>query len=135
MNLTVYVFHFHADGRVCRIPLARWNRIWRQDEAWLEHENLTERIAYAYVELAQRKPIFCHLIQGSLYSFDASGTLDRTFLTAYIQSPLDALAVDSEASKPAVVNAEHRFLMRRYRHTCTWALSSNDVDRIIAMIW
>ncbi len=135
MGLRVYVFHFHADGHVCRIPLARWNRIWRQDEAWQGHENLTERVAYAYVELAQRKPIFCSLIQGSLYRFDTSGTLDRIFLTAYIRSPLDALAVDSEVSQPVVVNAENRFLMRRYRHTCTWTLSSNDVNKIIAMIW
>ena len=48
-GLTVYIFCFTDDGKVARIPYAKWNRISSGDEIAEEFSNLSVHIAYAYI--------------------------------------------------------------------------------------
>ncbi len=112
MSLTSYIFHFREDGSVQRLPLARWNRIYCNEEQHFSGcEGEITRIAFAYIELDERYT-FKHLV-----------------------SPLDTLMAEREGDSPQVIRAETRFRMLHYKHRCTWTPTSEDISRIIEMIW
>ncbi len=135
MSLTSYVFHFSEDDSVKRLPMARWNRISDNQERFIGFENQIIRIAYAYIELHQRKPLYCQRIEGSKYRINQKGLLDQHYTFKNLVSPLDTLMTTADKETSNVISAEVYFRLRRYRNCCTWTPSPEDINKMIALIW
>jgi len=135
MSLTSYAFHFREDGSIKRLPMARWNRICNNDERFIGFENQRIRIAYAYLELQQRKPLYCYRIEGSKYRIDHNGMLDHCDALPNLVSPLDALMENNDKQENTAIDAKTLFKMRRYKIHNSWKPTTKDIDRVIGLIW
>lgn len=70
-KLKQFVYQYDAELR--RVPLARWQRILCLEQSEPAFRNCTIRIIYAYVEMANVKPVYCHRIEAARYAFDEAG--------------------------------------------------------------
>ena len=128
-GLTVYIFRFSDDGRVTRIPYAKWNRISSGDETVEEYSNLSIHIAYAYILLENRKPDYCPRIEGQIYYFDRSGRIiddGRNYFD---------LLQDVDEASGGVINLQHRKRKKEVQEKCYWELNSQQVQAVIDCIW
>lgn len=129
MRLTLYVFHFSSSGVVKRMPLAKWNRLHTKQEKHQAFSGQSVRIAYAYVELENRKPVYCHRIDGVIYHFDSEGIIHDNPLP-----PIDLLSklnIDTEG----VINMTPIIARHRYDASYCWQLNGNDIQRVVDVIW
>ncbi len=135
MGLTVSVFHFLPDGTVKRIPYARWKRITDEGEPFIGYENQKIRIAYAYIERQNRKPIFCRYTEGVIYRVNAKGKIDRMEMLADIPSPLGDMVFDDDLVALNVIHAESKFKAKRYFARHRWALTGKDIQAILDVVF
>lgn len=128
-GLTVYIFYFSDDGKVTRIPYAKWNRISLGDEVADEFSNLSIHIAYAYILLENRKPDYCPRIEGHIYHFDLSGRIIPDKL------PYFDLLQDMDEAAGGVVNLQHRKKKKAAADKYYWELNAQQVQAVIDCIW
>ena len=128
-NHTVYIFHFSDEDRVTRIPYAKWKRISSGKEPVKEFVNASIRIAYAYLLLENKKPNYCHRIEGGIYYFDKFGRIILNEL-AYFD-----LLQDLEEDSGGVINLQHRKKKKEAFDKYCWELNSQQVQTIIDCIW
>ena len=75
----------------------------------------------AAVDLVNRKPVEILLIQYAYLSFDSEGRIDTAELQKEMRLGVDMVPpVATEHLFLNVVDAEHRFLQKRYKDTHTW---------------
>lgn len=127
-NLTTYVFQFHDDTSVTRIPFAKWKRIREGEERVKEYANGKMYIAYAYILLENRKPDYCPIIEGSIYYFDAMGYVIKTL------TRIDLLRELYEKDDDAIDFNYHRQKVDYFKKH-QWQLNSSQIQEVIKMIW
>ncbi len=135
MGLTVSVFHFKPDGTIKRIPMTRWNRMCDEEEPYVGYEGQTIRIAYAYIDRVNRKPVYCPLIEGAIYRLDDKGMVRVTDRIRDVVSPLGDIDLGGELSGPSVIDACARFGRRRYAVRHTWKVTPKDVQALVDIIF
>lgn len=128
--------HFMYVGCL-RLNVCRWHwgRVSHSKECLVGYKNQIIHIAFAYIELEQRRPIDCHRIEGIKYRINSEGTLDEHYTVKDLISPLDTLMEESEKDTTTVIRAETLFKMKRCKDRCTWRLSKEDIGGILALIW
>ena len=127
-NITVYVFYFSDDGKVSRIPYAKWKRIINGDELVEEFSNMSIRIAHAYVLLENRKPDYCPRIEGEICYFDDTGK----FIS---ELPYFDLLQDMGEESGGVVSLPHRKKKKTFFEKYYWELNSQQIQKVIDCIW
>lgn len=127
-SITVYVFHFSDDGKVTRIPYAKWKRITHGDELVEEFSSLPVLIAYAYILLEDRKPDYCPRIEGEICYFDHSGK----FIS---EVPYFDLLQDTDEESGGVVSLEHRKKKKSFFEKYYWELNAQQIQAVIDCIW
>ena len=127
-NLTTYVFHFLESDKVVRLPYAKWNRICSCEEALPKYSNKSIYIAYAYIELENRKPVYCPVIEGSIYYFDAKGYLIKKLPRIDLLKEL--YEMDSD-----VIDFNYHKENFDYFKQHQWQLDSNQIQAVLDCIW
>lgn len=127
-GLTVYIFYFSDDGKVARIPYAKWNRINSGNEAIEEFSNLSIHIAYAYILLENRKPDYCTRIEGEICYFDHSGKI-------ILNQPYFDLLQDMDEASGGAINLRHRKRIKEVREKNYWQLNAQQIQAVIDCIW
>jgi len=135
MGLTVAVYHFLANNTIKRIPMTHWNPISRGDTAYVGFENQTIKIAYAYIERMNRKPVYCALTEGVIYRTDAEGFVDFYEKMHDAGSPLEDLPIFDEYNDPDVINQRAMFRKKFYMNRHRWQLTPKDVQKIVEAVF
>lgn len=128
-GLTVYIFYFSGDGHVTRIPYAKWKRISAGEESVQDFSNAAVHIAYAYLQLKNKKPVYCPRIEGGIYYFDKTGRI-------IVNDPqyFDLLQDLDEASG-GVISLQHHKKKKVAQDKYCWELYSQQVQAVIDTIW
>ena len=128
-RFTVYVFHFLEKGDVIRIPYAKWSRIRAGKDIIEEYSNKVIHIAYAYLLLENRKPVYCPRIEGIKYYFDKSGCV-----IADAPCYFDLLQ-DLEEDAGGVISLPHRKKKKEFSSKYQWKLNSQQIQTVLDFIW
>jgi len=129
LGQTIYVFQFTADGSTIRIPLKKWDRIYRGNTLMKEYCSQLIHIAYAYISLKDRKPEYCPRIDGVIYYFDENGRIisDKPHYFDLLQD-LNELNGD-------VIDLQHRKNKIETATKYQWRLSARQIQLVIDCIW
>lgn len=123
MGISLRIFLVNDDNSIERLPLSRFERLFQghPDERLPQFSNRRVRYALAAVDLVNRKPVEILLIQYAYLSFDSEGRIDTAEVQKEMRLGVDMLPpVAAEHVFLNVVDAEHRFLQKRYEDTYTW---------------
>lgn len=100
-----------------------------------QYAGQTVRVAYVYYHTANRKPVSIWHIDGIIWKFDETGSIEAHMWEGN-QRAVDALQWDDEPRR------EDKVVMfpRRYRKTVSdeefwWTPSIADINRMIRAIW
>ena len=128
-SLTEYVFHFEPDGEVVRIPYAKWKRIREAEEVIEAYADQQVHIAYAYILLENRNPVYCPRIDGAIYYFDQTGKviLNRPYYIDIFQ--------DGEEEAGGVISLQHRKKKKEVADRFRWKLKPSQIQKVVDCIW
>ena len=123
MGLSVRIFFVNDDDTLARFPFARYERLLNGDPKEHLIEYAVKRVRYilAVVDLANRIPVSILRTECSYLTFDSKGKIDTAYIEKGSKMLFDGLEPfpDGE-SPPEVVNARHRFAMKRYENEYQW---------------
>jgi hypothetical protein len=125
-RLKEFVYQY-SDYAFIRVSLARWQRILSLEQAEPAFRNQIIKIIYAYVEMLESKPVYCHRIEAVRYAFDEDGY--------YCPPPLPDLGLLSGVGEEKITylsskREQQQFFTERY-----WELSPQLLDTILDKIW
>lgn len=127
-NLTTHVFHFLEPDKVVRIPYAKWNRICSGEEILPNYSNKLIYIAYAYISLENRIPVYCPIIEGSIYYFNTAGYLIKTLPRMDLLKEM--YEIDSD-----VIDFNYHKEKYDYFKQHQWQLNSKQIGVALDHIW
>jgi len=128
-SLTEYVFHFEHGGKVARIPFDKWKRIRDSEEAVEAYSNQAIYIAYVYILLENRKPVYCPRIDGAIYYFNKAGNIisDKPHCIDIFED------IEEETSR--VINLQYRKKKKEVLNKYYWRLNAQQIQQIVSEIW
>jgi len=129
VGIRVYIFSLDMAEEPRRIPLAKWERVINEQEYLPEFSGQSIKIAYAYIEVVNREPVYCHRIEGEICHFDEQGKLIDPGLPS-----IDLLS-DLYNHHQKVVDLSARINKRRYDEANRWSVSQRVLQKIVDTIW
>ena len=138
MGISIRIFVVDDDNSIKRIPLTRYERLFRYDpeERFPEYAGKRMRYAEVAVEMVQRKPIEILRMLYFIMSFDSEGRIDASEHrkeTRLAMELLPPFSVDQQPSQ--VIDAQHRFAKKRYDNEYRWTPSTEIEAAIIKAIF
>jgi hypothetical protein len=133
MGLSIRVFIVEDDDTIKRLPLARYERLFKRDpdERLLEYAGKRVRYALIVVDLVHRRPIEIVRDEFGFLDFDGGGRLKVVEHEKQESLAFDMLApLLSNQTNSRVIDARHKFAKKRYFNKFSWA----PTDEIIAAI-
>ena len=133
MGLGSRIFIFNDDGSLRRLPMARYERLFRHDPNECLPIYAGKRVKYAHVivELENRKPVEVILSQFSYLTFDNDGKIDQSSMEKEMRLGIEMVAPVLLGSQPEnVVDARHRFAKKKFSDRYLWQPSQNIIDAI-----
>ncbi len=133
MGLGSRIFIVNDDESVCRLPMARYERLFREDLNECMPRYAGKRIKYAHivVELENRKPVKVLMSQFSYLTFDMDGKIDQASMEKEARLGIEMVAPVLLDSQPAnVVDARHRFAKKQFSDLYLWQPSPAVIDAI-----
>lgn len=127
--MRMYIFMLDENNHPSRIPLAKWDRVLKKQQAMIELAGTCVKIAYAYIELEDRRPVYCPRIDGVLHFFDESGYIAESHMP-----PVDLIA-NLKKENEKVVDLEHYLRNRDYWVANRWDVQPAMIQKIIDKIW
>ena len=135
MGLTVSVFHFLDDGCVKRVPMTKWNPIGRGDKPYIGYENQKIKMAFAYIERIDRKPVYCPRIEGLVYRTDERGYVNFYERLKDFNSPLADLPIFDDGYDLQMRKTCSMFRRKCYSNRHLWQLSPSDIQKIVDAVF
>jgi hypothetical protein len=123
-------------GEIQRIPYARFERLWKSDpeEKFPDYAGSSLRVAIAYVETVNRKPLLIRHVDYLRIKLDDAGRIDMSWFDLALRLAGESIALPwlgTESSHSNnLLHAEHLFAKRRYRHECNWEPSETQREAI-----
>ena len=133
MGLGSRIFIVNDDESVRRLPMARYERLFREDLNECLPKYAGKRIKYAHivVELENRKPVEVMMTQFSYLSFDGDGKIDQASMEKEARLGIEMVAPVLLDSQPEnVVDARHRFAKKQFSDRYLWQPSQDIIDAI-----
>jgi hypothetical protein len=132
------VFIFDDNDGLRSLPMARYNRLRRQEpgERLEEYAGKRVRCALVILEVEKRKPIAIERIDYMLVPFDAEGRIDSAELERRAKLAVQCLPPyihDERLGR--IIDARSRFARKRYEQDFTWRPSPGIQAAIIAAIF
>ncbi len=133
------IFLIHDNNSLCRLSLARFERLLRREtkESLPQYAGKRIRYAIAILSLSGRKPLAINRIDYSILSFDAEGRIDisererQTRLAIESMPPL----LEQKDHLRQVIDARRHFAKKRYEHDFKWTPSPAIEAAIAAAIF
>ena len=125
-RLKQYIYQ-HCDHALLRVPLARWQRILSLEQSEPAFRNQSVKMIYAYVQMRNKKPVFCHRIEAVRCTFDDAG-----YYCPPVLPDLNLLAgvQDEKVAYLTTRREQEEFFRMRY---CE--ISPQLLDNILDEIW
>ncbi len=126
MGLSIRIFIVEDDVTIKRIPLARYERLFKRDpdERLLEYSGKRVRYALIVVDLVNRKPIEIIKDEFGFLDFDDEGRLKVVEVEKQESLAFDILApLFSDQTNSRVIDARHKFARKRYFNKFSWTPS------------
>ena len=135
MGVSVRVFLVDDNDSLQRIPLTRLDRLLHFDrrESLQQYAGKRVRCAMVFSLVAGRRVLSIRNIDYFWLSFDDKGRIDKKEWEKGIRLGMELLPSIAEYPKQ-VINAQHRFAMRRYEHEFKWKPSREVEQSIVAAI-
>ena len=120
-------FIYQYDGELLRVPLARWHRLLANEQSERSFCNRSIHIIYAYVEMSNDKPVYCHRIEAVRYQFDEAG-----FCQSRSFPDFDLLSAVQDSN---IVYLASRLQQREFRESHYWDVPPFLLNIILEKIW
>ena len=146
IGLSCKVFIINEDDTVRRIPYALYERLVKGKSADRSQEYAGKRVrcAVVWVEIMKRRPLRIHDIDYILLPFNNKGRIDISewerkrkvgmeIEAARIKEFLSSVLRKDKMSN--LVEAQHRFLKKRYDHEFTWKPNRKIKEEILTHIF
>ena len=123
MSIGIRVLLVDDDDSIKRLPLTRYERLFRRDpnEQLLQYAGKRVRFAEVAVELEERKPVRIIKVVYGILPFDSEGRIDTAEyekemrLSAEMMPPILA-----DRLSPKIVDAKHKFAKKRFNDQFRW---------------
>jgi transposase len=134
MGLSVRIFIVEDDDSIKRLPLARYERLFKEDsnERLAEYSGRRVRYALVVVDLVNRRPVEILKDEFGFLDFDDHGRLkvaELEKMQSLAFDMLDPLFADQTNSR--VIDARHRFARKSYHDKFSWT-PTDEVRAAIA---
>ena len=129
IGLSCKVFIINEDDTVRRIPYALYERLVKGESADRSQEYAGKRVrcAVVWVEIMKRRPLRIYDIDYILLPFNNKGRIDISEWERKVGMEIEAARIKEFLSSGLrkdktsnLVEAQHRFLKKRYDHEFTW---------------
>ena len=137
MGISLRIFVVDDDNSIRRIPLTRYERLFRHDpeERFPEYAGKRVRYAEVAVELVQRKPVEILRMLYFIMPFDSEGRIDASEHQNETRLAIELLPPFSAGQSGQVIDARHRFAKKRYDSKYRWTPSPEIEAAIIKAIF
>ncbi len=138
MGTGLRVFLVNDDGSLKRFPVARFERLFQgqPDECLPEYAGKRVRYALISLDLENRKPVEILGIGYHILTFDPEGKIDAAGLQREMRLWVDQMPNGPTIrTNPKIVDAEHRFLQKRYDNTYNWEPTPEIEEAIVKAIF
>ena len=123
MGLGIRIFIVEEDDTIKRLPLTRYERLFKRDpDEWLlEYAGKRVRYALIVVDLVNRKPIEVVRDEFGFLEFDDEGRLKVSEHEKQESLAFDILApLLSDQTNDRIIDARHKFAKKRYFDKYSW---------------
>ena len=137
MGSSLRIFLVDDDDSVHRLPLARYERLLRDEAGECLPQYAGGRVRYVLVsvDVVDRKPVEIVHVQYSTLAFDSKGRLDQVDRKRKAELTMDLLPALSREDSEQVIDARHRFAKKRYDSEYRWKPSSDIEAAIVNAIF
>lgn len=132
------VFFVGDDGRLKRIPVARYERLRRHepDGPFPEYAGRRVRCAMVLLRVAGRVPLAIERIDYYWLPFDDEGFIDTSEQEKEARLAVEILpAIADKDRSDQVIDARSQFARRRYEHEFKWKPTPETQAAIVAAIF
>ncbi len=138
MGIGIKVLLVDDDDSIKRLPLTRYERLFRRDpnEQLLQYAGKRVRFAEVAVELKERKPVRIIRAVYGILPFDSEGRIDTAEyekemrLSAEMMPPILA-----DRLSPKIVDAKHKFAKKRFNDQFRWEPTPQIEKSIVEAIF
>ena len=134
MGTGIRIFLINDDDSLKRFPLARFERLFQHhpEEHLPQYAGKRVRYALVVVDLVNREPVEIIGIQYPILTFDSEGKIDAAELEKEMRLGVNMVPIGtSEDISRKVVDAEHRFLQKRYNNRYNWEPTPEIEEAIV----
>ncbi len=134
MGTGIRIFLANDDGSLKRFPLARFERLFQHkpEECLPQYAGKRVRYVLVIVDLVNREPVEIIGIQYPILTFDSKGKIDAAELEKEMRLGVNMVPIGTtEDISRKVVNAEHRFLQKRYNNRYNWEPTPEIEEAIV----
>jgi hypothetical protein len=138
MGLGIRIFIVEEDDTIKRLPLTRYERLFKRDpdERLLEYAGKRVRYALIVVDLVNRKPIEVVRDEFGFLEFDDEGRLKVSEHEKQERLAFDMLApLLSDQTNDRIIDARHKFAKKRYSDKYSWTPTDEIVVGIAEAIF
>lgn len=126
------------DGSLKRFPVARFERLFQGHPEECLPEYAGKRVRYVLIslDLENRKPVEILGIGYHILTFDPEGKIDAAGLQREMRLWVDQMQNGPTIrTNPKIVEAEHRFLQKRYDNRYNWEPTPEIEQAIVKVIF
>ena len=134
MGTGIRIFLINDDDSLKRFALARFERLFQHhpEEHLPQYAGKRVRYALVVVDLVNREPVEIIGIQYPILTFDSKGKIDGAELEKEMRLGVNMVPIGtSEDISRKVVDAEHRFLQKRYNNRYNWEPTPEIEEAIV----
>ncbi len=124
MGWSTRAYLVNKTGEIQRFPYARFKRLWNGDptEQLPDYAGTFLRVAIAYVETVNRKPLCIRHVDYLRIKLDKTGRITEDWTQSALRLAVETVDLSSLHTQPnsPIVRAGHLFSRRRYKHEFSW---------------
>jgi hypothetical protein len=137
MGWSIRAFLVDEVGKIQRFPYARFKRLWNGDpnEQMPDFAGTSLRVAIAYVETLDRRPLCLRHVDYIRIKLDKKGRIAKDWIQSSMRLAADSVDwawLQKEPDGPKnLIAAGHLFSRKRYKHEHSWEPTKPQKDEIL----
>ena len=138
MGIGIRVLLVDDDDSIKRLPLTRYERLFRRDpnEQLLQYAGKRVRFAEVAVELEERKPVRIIRAVYGILPFDSEGRIDTAEYEKEMRFVAEMMPpILADRSSPKIVDAKHKFAKKRFDDQFRWEPTPQIEKSIVEAIF
>lgn len=138
MGLSLRIFLVNDDDSPQRLPLAKYQRMFRRESKECLPNYANKRVRYVMVVLdyLDRKPVEILRIDYAFLKFDAKGRIDQSEKKKEARLAIESFSpIGEKQESEQLIDARHLFARKRYNDRYKWKPSSELEAKIIDAVF